>query len=80
MLCDGPVLQPRHLPREIQSPALATTPAPRAGAPLTFVDAERETLLSALRRANGNKAAAARLLGIHRATIYAKLRQFGLTV
>lgn len=75
VLCDGPTLLGRHLPREIQWPELA--PAP--GAAGTFVDAERQALVEALRRANGNKAQAARLLGIHRATIYVKLRQFGLS-
>jgi DNA-binding NtrC family response regulator len=80
VLCDGPALLARHLPREIQSPDLARpTIAPPTG-PASFADAEREALLEALRRANGNKAAAARQLGIHRATIYAKIKQFGLSV
>jgi len=59
---------------------LAPSPAIRSGPSGSFVDAERETLIEALRKANGNKAQAARLLGIHRATIYAKIRQFGLSV
>jgi len=79
VLCDEPVLRAHHLPREIQTPDLARVAAVRT-APVSFVDAEREALLEALRRANGNKAAAARQLGIHRATIYAKIRQFGLSV
>jgi DNA-binding NtrC family response regulator len=80
VLCDDPVLRPRHLPREIQTPDLAPSPTLRAVSPVSFVDAERETLIAALRRANGNKAQAARLLGIHRGTIYAKIRLFGLSV
>ena len=80
VLCDEPVLRARHLPREIQTPDLAPSPAIRAGTSGSFVDAERETLIEALRKADGNKAKAARMLGIHRATIYAKIRQFGLTV
>ena len=80
VLGDGPVLLPRHLPREIQTPDLARSTAPRTGAPVSFVEAEREALVEALRRANGNKARAAKLLGIHRGTIYVKLRQFGLSV
>ena len=80
VLCDGPVLLPRHLPREIQTPDLARSAAPRPDGPRSFVDAERETLIDALRRAGGNKAQAARLLGIHRGTIYVKIRQFGLSV
>ena len=80
VLCDGPVLLAKHLPRDIQTPDLARVPVMRGASAVSFVDAERETLLEALRRANGNKAAAARQLGIHRATIYAKIRQFGLSV
>ena len=79
VLCDGPTLLARHLPREIQTPDLARSTSLRT-APVSFDDAERETLLEALRRANGNKAEAARQLGIHRATIYAKIKQFGLSV
>ena len=80
VLGDGPILLPRHLPREIQTPDLARSTAPRTGAPVSFVEAEREALVEALRRANGNKARAAKLLGIHRGTIYVKLREFGLSV
>ena len=71
---------PRHLPREIQSPELAPSAALRASVPVSFHDAEREALIAALRRANGNKAQAAKLLGIHRGTIYVKLREFGLSI
>ena len=80
VLCDDTVLRSRHLPREIQTPDLARSPTVRTASPVSFVDAERETLLEALRRSNGNKAEAARLLGIHRGTIYTKIRQFGLSV
>ncbi|MGB8170258.1 MAG: sigma-54 dependent transcriptional regulator [Chthoniobacteraceae bacterium] len=80
VLGDGPILLPRHLPREIQTPDLAPATTLRASAPVSLVDAEREALLEALRRTNGNKAQAAQLLGIHRGTIYTKIRQFGLSV
>ncbi len=80
VLCDEPVLRARFLPREIQTPDLAPSATPRSGTSGSFVDAERETLIEALRKADGNKAKAARMLGIHRATIYAKIRQFGLSV
>ncbi|MGH8093695.1 MAG: sigma-54-dependent transcriptional regulator [Chthoniobacterales bacterium] len=78
VLCDGSSILPRHLPREIQMPELAAPPGNSRLEPVSLRDAEREALVDALRRANGNKAQAARTLGIHRATIYAKLRQFGL--
>ena len=40
--------------------------------------AERQALLTALRAAAGNREAAARELGISRATIYRKLRRLGI--
>ena len=39
---------------------------------------EKETLLRALRESRGNLRAAARLLGISRSGLYAKLRRFGI--
>ena len=41
-------------------------------------DSERQQLVSALARCNGNKAEAARLLGIPRSTFFSKLRRHGL--
>ena len=42
-------------------------------------DAERELLLSALQQCRGNKARAARLLGLPRSTFFSKLKKHGLT-
>ena len=41
-------------------------------------DSERQQLVSALQRCSGNKAEAARLLGIPRSTFFSKLRRHGL--
>ena len=40
---------------------------------------ERRFILKALERAGGNRAEAARLLGIGRPNLYAKMRELGLT-
>lgn len=81
VLCDGPVLTVQCLPREIRMPELAAAAAAAAGspnAPQTLEEVEKQALMDALRRANGNKKRAAEILGIHRPTLYAKLRRFGL--
>ena len=78
VLCDGPLLEPQSFPREIQRPDLAVADAAPAGQ--TLIDVEKQALLDALRRANGNKKRAAELLGIHRPTLYAKLKRFGIAL
>ena len=77
VLCDGPVLGVKNLPQEIQSPDFA---AATAHAPRTLEDVEKQTLIDAIRRANGNKKRAAEILGIHRPTLYAKLKRFGIAL
>jgi transcriptional regulator with PAS, ATPase and Fis domain len=47
-------------------------------APGTLQELERVRIVDALEQANGNKKLAARKLGIHRSTLYAKLRRYGL--
>jgi len=44
----------------------------------TLQDLERSRIIEALREAVGNKKLAAGILGIHRSTLYAKMRRFGL--
>ncbi|MCK6545732.1 helix-turn-helix domain-containing protein, partial [Myxococcota bacterium] len=47
-------------------------------APMSMRDAERAALVQALERSNGNKSLAARMLGISRKQLYAKIALFGL--
>ncbi|MDE2436805.1 MAG: sigma-54-dependent Fis family transcriptional regulator [Sphingomonadales bacterium] len=70
--------------RQFQLDAAAlTSPRPLAdvlgtGAPTGFEDSERAVLRQALARSNGNVAAAARLLGIGRATMYRRMDRAGM--
>jgi sigma-54 dependent transcriptional regulator, acetoin dehydrogenase operon transcriptional activator AcoR len=66
--CGGAVIQPDDLPPEILQPADFESVIP--GDPL--VD-EKTRFLQALERSRGNRALAARLLGISRATLYRRL-------
>ena len=66
--CQGAVIQPDDLPPEILQPADFESVIP--GDPL--ID-EKARFLQALERSRGNRALAARLLGISRATLYRRL-------
>lgn len=80
----GMVIQASDLPSEIAAAAGRPLPAvrpgavPRAETRRTLRGSEREQLEAALRQTGGNRAAAARLLGISRATFYRRLRTLGI--
>jgi transcriptional regulator with GAF, ATPase, and Fis domain len=63
----------RHAPMPVGMAAAA-----RDGLPEELSDMERERLVAALAQCRGNKAQAARLLGLPRSTLFSKLRKFGL--
>ena len=64
--CEGDTIQPGHFPPELLEAPGAALPA---SAPTTTAK-DRERLLGALKEAKGNRAKAAQLLGISRATFY----------
>jgi DNA-binding NtrC family response regulator len=70
----GAPVQARSLPA-----ALRETPHPATGLDFeqTVSRLERQLLEDALRQTNGNKTAAAELLGLKRTTLTAKLRALG---
>ncbi len=73
-------LEARHLPGEITGP-VGEGPRPVAGmAPLKkqVAVAERRALERALALTGGNRAEAARMLGIHRSGLYQKLKRYRL--
>lgn len=79
-----PAMVPPHVPANAQNgfpppivptPAYNTPAAPRAA----FHDLSADDILHAIQSAQGNKAHAARLLGIGRATLYRKIRELGIT-
>lgn len=87
VLCQGPTIATDHLSKEIVLPqmAMAVTSNTDAGeavsptvmqpTPATPELSSTERLLHALQKAGGNKAKAARLLGIDRTTLYRKIRE-----
>ena len=72
VMADGSVITRRDLPPSITAAADAA-PTPIEG------DSERAALAQALADAGGNKAAAAKRLGLPRSTFYSKLKKHALT-
>jgi len=75
LLCEGPIIRPPHLPAEIKGTSShhAAFSFPFGA---TLAEAEQSLILQTLRQVEGNKARAARLLGISLKTLYNKLAQY----
>ena len=71
ILCKDRWIKPEHLPQYLQAPP--STP-PRG----SLREVERELIEKALRRHGGNITEAARELGIHRTTLWRKLKRYHL--
>ena len=68
--CDDPVIEVKHMPKD---------PSPTANTLQQRLDrCERAEVESALERTQGNLAAAARLLGMKRSTLFDRLRKLGI--
>ena len=80
VLAQGPLLEVRDLPASVRHPEQAEELLPHGAAapapgdkPLKLEDNERILIDEALRKCNGNRTAAAKLLGISRRTLHRKL-------
>jgi DNA-binding NtrC family response regulator len=78
-------IRPEDLPErllrlDMREGALSALQAvPRAGnLRRILAETEKQVLLEALRAAGGNKAKAAKILGIHRTSLYEKIKTHGL--
>ena len=91
VFCHDEVLQLKHLPEELQRPfvkEVASTsvfPPPLHQGALTEVlptppqyQSEEVKILNALRQVNGNKAKAAKLLGVARSTLYRQMQRYNI--
>jgi DNA-binding NtrC family response regulator len=80
-LCDGEIIDVPHLPGAPASLGTPPTANPYAEMPMReAVGAlERDLLRAALEKARGNRTVAAKLLGIARPQLYAKLDEHGLS-
>ena len=91
VLCNDAVLQLKHLPEELQRPSVTEAPSTSISPPpiphSTVTEAfpatlqyqsEDEKIINALRQANGNRAKAAKLLGIARSTLYRQMDRYNI--
>lgn len=77
ILTSGKEIQPKNLPEELRTEKIASGGVKlRVG--MTVEDAERELIKATLADFQGNKAKAARTLGLGRKTLYRKLQQYGI--
>ncbi len=83
ILCDKDVITEKQLPKEILLPAELQNVKTNGGGgdtTLNLDQQERETILRALAQAHGNKKKAAEILGIHRPTLYSKLKRYEINI
>jgi two-component system response regulator HydG len=74
-LCPGGPILEEHLPPYFQDAKRVAHSAET----ISVEGDEKEAIIQALQQVDGNKAKAARLLGISRATIYNKIKVYGIT-
>jgi len=82
VFCDDSVLLLEHLPEEIQHLVKQVAP-PENGLPKPLPVAseyirEDEKIIAALRQTNGNKAKAAKILGVARSTLYRQMHRYNI--
>jgi len=77
--CKGPVIQPGHLPTDMHARAAGADLGRIPAEVRNFKDLERFFLAQVLAETDGNRNKAAARLGLHRASLFRKLRQLGLT-
>ncbi len=76
VMCRGDVIQCHHLPGDILQATLTTCKQAEPQQPLATIEARM--ILLTLKKNNGNKIAAAYELGLHRTTLWRKMKKYNL--
>src|SRR5437899_8669214 len=80
-VCDGPVVETKHLPPNFGQTAIRTSAedpdAVRLGVGTTVEEAEKLLILKTVEATNNNKTRAAEILGISLKTLHNKLKEYG---
>jgi len=77
VLGSGPVIDVNHLPLELVQAVSTSTEASSQGR--TLSESEKDAILSALDKAEGNRVKAAKILGMGKSSLYRKLKQYNIT-
>ncbi len=81
VLAEDNVITEKELPRELQLPAILREAAFEGdGDTLNLESREKVAILSALAQSHGNKKKAAQILGIHRPTLYSKMKRHAIDI
>ncbi|MEW6754171.1 MAG: sigma 54-interacting transcriptional regulator [Candidatus Latescibacterota bacterium] len=76
VLCGGGIIEPAHLPRAVL-PAGDSVPSSTGGT-VKLKEIQGALIAEVLRRTAGNRTQAARILGIHKSTLYRKVKALGI--
>jgi transcriptional regulator with PAS, ATPase and Fis domain len=76
VMCQGEMIENRHLPASFQT--TAGTDYPDIRKVVTLEEMERIFITRALRQNDGNRTAAAKQLGIHKSTLFRKLKSLNI--
>lgn len=82
IVCQGPEIQPAHLPKEMLG-SMTDTPGPILNLPehgLSLDELEKHLIIKALEKHNNNQTKAAKYLGISRPTLLYRLQKHGIKV
>ncbi len=78
MLCTEGPLTARHLPGTLTRRSILCREQPNPGDPLK--EAEIKIITDALQKNNYNRAATAKMLGIHKSTLFRKIGRLGISL
>jgi transcriptional regulator with PAS, ATPase and Fis domain len=83
VLCEAGMIEPQHLPEQLQLAMRPDAALPAAGSsPALSTDTDTEEkmqLINALRQAGGNQTQAAKILGVHRMTVWNRMRKYSIS-